>query len=294
MSTQALKLGSVALLAFASIGVASAADLRMPVKAPPAAAPVAFGWTGCYVGGYVGGAWHDRDPLFTDLGNANFRAFSGGITAGRVEDRHSWGIDLDTSFIGGGTLGCNWQLGAGSPIVFGIEGEAGFLKLEGSTFDPLINPTLPVTAFRGTPDALGTARVGDWYGMITGRLGYAFDRVLIYAKGGAAFVPVRASVVDACNTVAAGCGNWLISTAVKDTVTTWTLGGGVEWAFADNWSLKGEYMFIGLDDTLTSCGFATAPSGATVAGGLFCFSHDFGGIHTAKIGLNYRFGSFWR
>src|ERR1043166_1506470 len=97
MSIQALKLGSVALLAFASVGVASAADQRMPVKSP-VAAPVAFGWTGCYVGGYAGGASHDRDPLFTDLGNANFRAYSGGITAGRVEDRHSWGIDLDTSF----------------------------------------------------------------------------------------------------------------------------------------------------------------------------------------------------
>ena len=77
-------------------------------------------------------------------------------------------------------------------------------------------------------------------------------------------------------------------------MTTWTVGGGIEWAFGNNWTLKGEYMFIGLDDTFTSCNVATAQNGAIVAGGPFCFNHDFGGIHTAKIGLNYRFGSlFW-
>ena len=151
-----------------------------------------------------------------------------------------------------------------------------------------------VAAFRGTPDALGSAKIGDWYAMVTGRLGYAFDRVLVYAKGGAAFIPVRAAVVDTCATVPAGCGNWLISTFVDDTITTWTIGGGIEWAFADNWSIKGEYMFIGLDETLTSCGPATLANGNVVSGGSFCFGHDFSGIHTAKVGLNYRFGQLWR
>jgi outer membrane immunogenic protein len=79
---------------------------------------------------------------------------------------------------------------------------------------------------------------------------------------------------------------------VSKTVTTGTLGGGIEWAFADNWSIKGDYMFIGLGDlhTETSCSSATLASGATVGGGQFCFNHEFHGVHTAKIGLNYRFG----
>ena len=284
-------LASAAMLGI--VGTASAADLG--VRRPSAAPPVAlFSWSGCYIGGYVGGAWNERDATFTDLGNSTFQAFSGGIVPGRREGTHSWNAGLDDSFLGGGTLGCNWQP-FGSPFVFGVEGEIGFLNLEGSAFDPLLSPTLPVTAVRATPDVLGTARIGDWYGMITGRLGYAgWDRVLLYVKGGAAFVPVRASVVDGCNTVATGCGNWITSTAVDDTLTTWTLGGGIEWAFANNWTLKGEYMFIGLDDTLTGCNVATTPSGAIVGGGPFCFNHDFGGIHTAKVGLNYRFGSlFW-
>jgi hypothetical protein len=106
-------------------------------------------------------------------GYSTFRYFSGGIAG--VRSSHSWNIGLGNSFIGGGTLGCNWQP-VGSPSVFGIEGDAGYMKLEGSAFDPLINSTLPVTAVRGSPDVLGTAKIsGDGYGMITGRLGYAWN-----------------------------------------------------------------------------------------------------------------------
>jgi outer membrane immunogenic protein len=125
--------------------------------------------------------------------------------------------------------------------------------------------------------------------MITGRVGYAFGNVLVYAKGGVAFVPTRASVVDNCLT--GGCGNWAISTAVSSTLTTGAVGGGLEWGFTPNWSIKGEYMFVGIGDhSATSCGSATLATGATVGGGPFCFSHNFGGVHTAKVGLNYRFG----
>lgn len=287
MSMQRLKLGTIALWAFAFAGTGSAADLR-PVAPLPPPLPV-FNWTGCYIGGYAGAAWNDQGATFTDLGNSTFRAFSGGFVPGRLEGSHSWNVGLDdSSFIGGGTLGCNWQP-VGSPFVFGIEGEGGYMHFAGSASDPFRSPTL----FAITPDVSGSARIGNWYAMATGRLGYAWGQTLFYVKGGAAFVPVQASVFDQCATTAAGCGNWLISTSGSDTFTTGTLGGGVEWAFASNWSVKVEYMFIGLggDDGLTTCGLATLASGAPVPGGQFCFNHDFsdGGIHTAKIGLNYRF-----
>jgi outer membrane immunogenic protein len=288
MAMQGLKLGTVALWTLAVAGTASAADLRRPAMPPPP--PPVFNWTGCYIGGYVGGAWNDRDAIFTDLGNSTFRAFSGGVVSGRLEGTHSYNVGLDSSFIGGGTLGCNWQP-VGSPFVLGIEGEAGYMKLSGSAFDPLINSTLTVSAFRGTPDVLGSAKVGDWYGMITGRLGYAWGPTLIYIKGGAAFVPVQASVLDQCAVTGAGCGNWLISTSDSHTITTGTLGGGIEWAFASHWSVKGEYMFIGLGNhhVSTTCGLATSGTGTIISGGQFCFDHEFSGIHTAKVGLNYRF-----
>ena len=117
------------------------------------------------------------------------------------EETHSWTADSKSSFIGGGTFGCNFQpIG---PVVLGIEGEAGFMKLEGSAID---NP-------RTTSDVLGSAKIGDWYAMITPRLGYAWDRALLYVKAGVAFVPVQASVVDLCFSIAAGCNNGVISTA---------------------------------------------------------------------------------
>lgn len=266
-------------------GTASAADL--PTKAPvmaPIVAP-AFSWTGCYVGGFVGGAWNADDVVFTDRGNTQFNSFSGGVTAARVTGPHSWSSNSDSTFIGGGTVGCNWQP-VGSAFVLGLEGEVGFMRLKGDAFDPR---TVLAGTPQTTPDVLGSASTGDWYGMITGRLGYAWDRTLLYVKGGAAFVPVKASVVDTCT--AAGCGNWLIATSADDKVTTWTVGGGIEWAFAGNWSVKAEYMFIALDEKLTSSAIATLASGATVGGGPFSFDHDFGGIHTAKVGLNYRFGA---
>jgi hypothetical protein len=79
-------------------------------------------------------------------------------------------------------------------------------------------------------------------------------------------VPTKPAVVDNCASVAAGCGNWLIGTAVDDTATVGPLGGGIEWAFAPNSSIIAEYMFIGLGgNDLTSCGTATFASGAAVA-----------------------------
>jgi outer membrane immunogenic protein len=293
-----LLLGCVPFAALAAIGSAAAADLpvKMRLKAPPMVP--AFSWTGCYIGGYAGGAWSESDgAVFTDqgqngLGPANrtrtppFLSYSGGSTAARLVPPHSWSDDLGGSFIGGGTLGCNWQPVA-SPFVLGLEGEAGYMHLSGQAFDPST-----IVSTQTTLDVLGSAKVGDWYGMVTGRLGYARDRTLLYVKGGAAFVPTRASVLDACQNTAAGCGNWLISTSGSNTATTWTVGGGIEWAFAPSWSVKGEYMFIALGDHngFQTCGAVTAPSGNTVAGGPFCFNNAFSGIHTAKIGLNYRFG----
>jgi outer membrane immunogenic protein len=307
------------LAVLTAVDFAAAADLpvRMPVKAPPAMPP-AFSWTGCYLGGYAGGGWNGSDgAVFTDQGQNGlgasgslgsprpglFMSYSGGSVGSQNVPPHSWSDGLGGSFIGGGTLGCNWQP-IGSPFVLGLEGEFGGLSLRGQSFDPntIVNGRTATTIgmSQTVPDVLGSAKVGDWYGMITGRLGYTvWDRTMLYVKGGAAFVPTRASVLDQCQpasgggapVVQAGCGNWLISTSGSNTVTTWTIGGGIEWAFAQNWSVKGEYMFIGLSNNngFQTCGSVTTPGGTTLAGGPFCFNNSFGGIQTVKIGLNYRF-----
>jgi len=292
MRIHAISWTSGALLAVTLAFPAAAADLgRMPAKAPMVAPPPPFTWSGCYIGGFVGGAFTSDDPVFTDLGNGLFPSFSGGIVPGALggPGLHAFAVPVDSSsFIGGGTVGCNWQP-VGSPFVFGIEGEVGYMKLSGAAFDPFVNATV----LSPVPDVLGAARIGDWYAMATGRIGYAFGTWMLYVKGGAAFVPTKASVIDNC--FAGGCGNWQIATFNDDTATVGTVGGGVEWAFAPNWSVKAEYMFIALGGHgTTSCGTATIlGTGVAVPGGAFCFAHDFPDINTVKVGINYRFGGLF-
>jgi outer membrane immunogenic protein len=252
-----LLLASVASIALVAVaGSAPAADLARPVYKAPAYVPPPFTWTGWYIGAFVGGAWPDSDVTVTDLDGYN------GIIG------HQWTNGLDSSFLGGGTIGYNYQL---SPNwVVGLEGEVGYLHVTGTTPDPT-SPGL---------DTVAHARIGDVYGMITGRLGYSWDRWLAYVKGGAAFIGIDASVDDNCNV--APCGPRLLATHGDDTIAAWTVGGGLEWAFAPNWSIKGEYMFIGINDSVTS-------TGTDDLGNPFTFNHDLPGIHTAKVGINYRF-----
>ena len=242
------------------VGAASAADLRARPVAP--VLPPAFSWTGCYLGGFVGGAWVDDITVTNAYGQAI------------VLPSNSWSYSLDSSFIGGGTLGCNWQP-IGTPWVFGIEGEIGYIDLSGSASVPF-----------GPNVVFASASIGNTYGMVTGRLGYAVDRILFYVKGGAAFVEESVTV---SHPAIAGVTPAFVAT-VSNNDARWTIGGGIEWAFANNWTLKGEYMFIG-SDTNSPCAFNPGVAGGIVPAGNYCWNHSgFDGISTAKIGLNYLFG----
>jgi outer membrane immunogenic protein len=230
---------------------AMAADL--PMKAPPMAPMMApaFSWTGCYLGAHVGGAWANNDVTATDVNAYNVSV-------------HGWAYKLNSSITGGGTLGCNYQIGQ---FVLGLEGEGGYMSLRGSAADP-VSPL----------DTTSNTKIGDWYALATGRAGFAWDRALLYVKGGAAFVNTRTSVVDPI------IGNTIAATN-EQVRATWTVGGGLEYALGGSWSVKGEYMFIGLNHSEAACGIAT------IGAGRFCWNHDVPGIHTAKLGLNYLFNS---
>jgi len=127
-----------------------AADL--PVKAPyKAARPAPFSWTGCYLGGHIGGLWGQTS--WTDpIGNVD-----GFVTVQDVN--HS-------TFTGGGQLGCNVQI---NQFVIGIEGDSSWADVNKISLGDVIERSHIVrTRF-------------DWYGSVRGRLGYAADRWLIYA-----------------------------------------------------------------------------------------------------------------
>jgi outer membrane immunogenic protein len=268
-------------MAIYGLGVASAADTVVDEKArPPTAAP--HNWTGCYVGGYLGGATQSRqvnawDPKSTGgvfPAGTFYNPAANGRPANAV-DIAEFNYNLDPGAIGGGTLGCNWQ--GASPFVFGIEGEGGYMKLSGST-------VVPYSLGTGS-DTVASTRIGDWYAAFTGRFGYAWDRVLVYLKGGVGFSNINSSVIDACS--AAPCSPGLLTASGSSDQPFWVGGVGVEYALNGDWSIKGEFLNLGMYKKLEVCG----PGAAAAAGSTFCGIHNIEGVRTYKVGVNYRFNT---
>ena len=119
---------SIAMSLFV-FGAAPVMAADIPVKARPVAPVVAapaYNWSGCYVGGYIGGAW-GRDVSVLEGVLQPAGVFSYNVTTAPYSYR------LGSSFIGGGTVGCNYQANV---LVVGFEGELGYLRLRGSVADP--------------------------------------------------------------------------------------------------------------------------------------------------------------
>ncbi len=146
--------------------------------------------------------------------------------------------------IGGAQIGYNWQA-LGSPFVFGIEAD-----FQGSSQSKTVTAG-PVSASAKLP----------WFGTVRGRLGYAFDRVMVYATGGFAYQELEVSLTAP-----------LIAASASQTGTGYTVGGGIEWAFWDRWSTKAEYLYVNT-------------SGITVLG----VSSGRVDNNVVRAGLNYRF-----
>jgi len=264
-------LATVALIA---VGAAPALAADLPARVyskAPAVVPVAvFNWTGFYIGGFIGGAGADRNATSTDPRTAAGTFYNGPLV-------NNYG--LSGSVTGGGTIGYNYQP-IGSSWLFGIEGEAGYVHVARRIQD--INAINAGFAF---PDSLDNTRLGDWYGVIAGRLGFTADHVLFYGKGGVAFVNKNYSFADNCST--GGCGTGILNLGNSDnTQVTWAAGAGIEWAFTENWSVKGEYLYLATQQTITSAGVGAG----SVAGFSYTNVHTDPGIHTGKIGINYRWG----
>ncbi len=242
----------VAVVPFAT--QALAAD--MAVKARPKPADP-FTWNGCYVGGFVGGAWGQ---------NSRARDLNGYNALG-----DTWSYRAGSSVIGGGTLGCNQTIG--QSFVLGIEGEGGYLHSRGSGLDTM-SPFLP-------PDTTASVRIGDAYGVLAMRAGFAIDRSLLYVKAGGVLTGARVSVVDPILQPVVGNTINAVDTTNKMAVGL-AIGGGWEYAFTNKWSVKAEYLFLDLRHTENACGVAT------VGGGTFCWSVTIPNVSTAKVGLNYK------
>jgi len=229
-------------------GAAYAADMPVPYKAS-APAPV-FTWTGCYLGGNGGGgrAHNDWQPV-NNLALAPVRATGG---------------------LAGVQGGCDYQV---SSFVFGIEGQFDWADMHGSAL---------VTQGGGATGVQLTSTL-DRFATATGRIGYAFDRVLLYTKGGAAFAHYNHGLA-AVNFA----GPPVPTLAGGQNVTGFVAGAGFEVAFLQNWSFKAEYDYFdfGTNGVPFSC-VATTCGGAS---GITFDLHQ--NVQTFMIGVNYRFGGF--
>jgi outer membrane immunogenic protein len=250
------------LLAGAAIGVAetaSAADL-----APLPVAP-RFSWTGCYVGGYIGYATANTWKS-TDLGSAGVPLFS-------PLGANPWSYSENTSFVGGGTVGCNYQLWSGpgplGGLVVGVEGEGGYMSLSASALEP------------NSIDVIGSSKMGNTYGLVAGRLGWVFyERILLYAKAGVAFYDTSATV--SAITPGPGAPDTITATGSKSQ-TPFAVGGGVEYAMTDHWTGKFEYMWLDSKSSYNACGVDS------ILGQTFCWQQQPSPINLVKVGLNYKF-----
>ena len=231
---------AITVSAIAFTQIASAADLP---REAPFYMPV-FSWTGCYIGGNIGYGFHGEITGVPDLAGASF-----GPVAGNTN-----------GFLGGGQVGCNYQFASNWVIGTEVDGEATGISGDVTQSFSFVGPA-------GRTTVTGTAHAQtNWIASANGRLGWTWDRVMLYAKGGVAWAGV----------------NERIDTNV--TRPGWTVGGGLEWAFWNNWSAKVEYNFYDFDTrNLTFPGtFAGVPEAVR--------SIDIKEtISTVKFGVNYRF-----
>jgi outer membrane immunogenic protein len=251
-------LACVVAVSFAGGTAALAADLP-PLVAPPPQAPAnyvpvipPYNWSGFYIGGNLGAGWNSAGSL-SDTFGSNFS-----------------GSGQNASFLGGGQVGVNYQFWGG--VVIGAE----------AMFDWLPNTSNTFNAVGGGPATGSNASAtfnSRWLTTATGKLGYAFDRVLAYGKAGGAWVGANNP-----NLTVNGLGQTLSSSTTNN--FGWTAGIGVEWAFAGNWSARAEYDFIGLQNQSL-----TVPPGGPFGGDTITVNNRTISLFTA--GVNYKFGGGW-
>jgi outer membrane immunogenic protein len=273
-----------------ALGIAPAMAADLPYKAAPmpVAAPIQT-WTGLYLGLNGGGAWSRN---CWDMNGALVFGFSPSLAEG---------CNNASGGVVGGQIGYRQQIGA---LVFGIEGQGDWANLTGSNQSTVLtsaaaafpNSKIPAALSKLGVSLVNTSKV-DAIGMFTGQVGYSFGPTLLwYIKGGAAVTDNKydgALSVPAFGRLATG----LTATDHADAVKFGgVVGTGLEWMFADGWSVGAEYnhLFMGSRNVglaLTGSN-PTTPVAPLLSAGMPTrndrISQD---IDMATLRLNYRFGA---
>lgn len=248
---------SAAVLAAALVtSHAQAADLGGSIKDDYIPAP-AFSWRGFYIGGQLGGATNgDVTTTYEQTGNFEF-AGTNKLT------------DAD-GFVGGGQIGFNHVMGS---VVVGIEASIAAGSLDDEISE---NPPPVGNDYRTSTDI-------DYLGSVTGRLGFAFDRTLIYAKGGYAFTSVDFNASFFNKDGPGGTNGTQVRISNDYSLDGWTIGGGLEYALTDSVTLGVEYSHYEFDSETAT--LSTTNSGILTE----TVSSDLD-IDVINARLNFKFG----
>jgi outer membrane immunogenic protein len=296
MKKYILSTAAIALMVLA--GSTFAADLPSQ-KAPPAPPlPPPPLWTGFYAGLNAGYSWDASPNVFV----AGFPVQTGldNFVTGTYASASALGATGESNApasgpIGGGQIGYNYQF---NTFVLGFEADIQGLGGRGrGSFPTGAKATIVgFTTNDATLAAVENGKSVDWLGTARGRVGYLITPTLLgYATGGLAYGGVTSQTVVSQHW-SGPVGQFFQSSGaaggLSKTLVGWTVGGGVEWAFAPNLSAKAEYLYFDLGDAR----FVSSPLATSLFGGLsdtvlVASRARFNG-HLARVGLNYHFDPF--
>jgi outer membrane immunogenic protein len=273
-------LKGVAIGALTAIGTvaAQAADLPTRKEAPaPVFVPPPFTWTGFYIGVNAGGIWPS--------GSRNANIFAPGTFPFPIQTFFPGGLGSQSAgFIGGGQAGYNWQTGA---FVLGVETDFDGTTVSKSTDrvgTPFTGPGVPPTLLNDHLSLHAKASL-DWLGTTRGRVGFVAtpdNRLLIYGTGGVAY--------------GGGSSNFSVFDFTKNAFWSgnpstsrvgWVIGGGAEYAFTNNITIRGEYLYADLGSrNFTTAGNLAA---ATFFPGVYATGKVNYNASIFRAGINYKF-----
>jgi outer membrane immunogenic protein len=260
--------------------VASAADLPRRA-APPVFVPVpVFTWTGFYAGINAGYAF--------DAGKEGPNSFpvASRFTAAGTPQVATFSKDSQDGFSGGAQIGYNYQFTPGSGVVVGIEADAQYVDFgrERNRF----SATGPLAAQQVFNPA-GVSGL-DYFGTVRGRLGYAFDRTLVYGTGGFAYGSGSAD---------RSFGGYAGNDSFR---TGYAVGGGIEYALpTDSFlnffrssavTLKVEGLYVNLDRGTRNQGVLLVNAANLAPAYVTPIGRRDDEFAVVRAGLNYKFGSY--
>jgi outer membrane immunogenic protein len=237
-------------------GSALAADMGLPMKAPPAPAPIPYtNWQGFYVGGLVGAA-RLNESASVGPGHQENLGQPCGYASGQAYSRNTCSASA-TGAVAGVEVGYDWQ---NRYFVYGVAADWTWTGLKHSQ----------TGQSSGTTHWTHQAKV-DWLASFRGRMGLAVDDTMVYFTGGLALGGLKSSV-----TLDKGpYSNW---GSLNETKVGWVAGLGVEHKFNQNWSIKAEALYYDLGK---STGNGASHSGNTYSTD---FTHE---VIVGRVGLAY-------